>query len=141
MLDFPNDTHSKKENLSSREPQPTRVDLNAQSTAISRPSGWAPFFTGALLFVAAVSFYDGYLVIRTGDMIEQFEKNPVGLYLLKIDNGHPSVFLRVKAAGTILALTALSFLHRRSRRIADPIALALSLFQTGLLVFLEGPFS
>ena len=102
---------------------------------------WAPLFTGTLLFVGAVSFYDGYLVVRTGDMIEEFEKNPVGLYLIKIDNGSPSVFLRVKAAGTILVLTALSFLHRRSERIAGPIALALFAFQTGLLIFLEGPFS
>jgi hypothetical protein len=102
---------------------------------------WAPFFTSVLLFVGAVSVYDGYLVVRTGDMIEEFEKNPVGLYLIKIDNGSPSVFLRVKAAGTILALAALSFLHRRSRRLASPIAFALVAFQTGLLIFLEGPFS
>jgi len=88
-----------------------------------------------------VSFYDGYLVVRTGDMIQAFEKNPMGLYLLRIDNGNPSVFLRVKAAGTIVALASLSFLHRRSKRIATPIAFALSVFQTGLLIFLEGPFT
>jgi hypothetical protein len=140
MLDF-NSHPSKIEILSNREQGLTRDDVEATQTALSQPSGWAPFFTGALLFVGAVSFYDGYLVVRTGDMIENFERNPVGLYLLKIDNGRPSIFLRVKAAGTILALAALSFLHRRSKRIATPIAFALSVFQTGLLIFLEGPFS
>src|SRR5271170_1744343 len=133
MLDFNNDPHSKIELLSSREQRPARGALDARSTTLNQPSGWTPFFTGALLFVGAVSFYDGYLVLRTGDMIQDFEKNPLGLYLIKIDNGNPSVFLRVKAAGTILALTGLSFLHRHSKRIATPIAFALSLFQTGLL--------
>jgi hypothetical protein len=46
----------------------------------------------------------------------------------------------VKAAGTILVLTGLSFLHRRSKRLASPIAFALFAFQTGLLIFLAGPF-
>ncbi len=142
MLDFPSGSNRKTEILSSRDGQPAHDQACAVApTPVSPPRAWAPFFTAALLFVGGVSFYDGYLVVRTGDMIEDFEKNPVGLYLLKIDNGHPSVFLRVKAAGTILALTGLSFLHRRSKRIAAPIAFALSVFQTGLLIFLEGPFS
>jgi hypothetical protein len=101
----------------------------------------AILFMGTLAFVGAVSFYDGYLVIRTGSEIESFEKNPVGLYLIQIDNGNPDVFLRVKAAGTIVALAGLSFLRRRSRRLAGPIAFALVAFQTGLLIFLENPFS
>jgi hypothetical protein len=121
----------------------TLANSETQAPALlgSKPTGWTPVFTGVLLFVGAVSFYDGYLVVRTGDMIEDFEKNPVGRYLIKIDNGSPDVFLRVKAAGTILALTALSLLHRRSSRLASPIAFALFAFQTGLLIFLEGPFS
>jgi hypothetical protein len=110
------------------------------SLARERQRG-AMLFMGALAFVGAVSLYDGYLVVRTGDEIQAFEKNPVGLYLIEMDNGHPDVFLRVKAAGTILALTGLSFLRRRSRRLAGPIAFALLAFQTGLLIFLENPFS
>jgi hypothetical protein len=141
MLDFPSESHRKTKALSSRDGQAAHDDANTAATPATPPQAWAPFFTAALLFVGGVSFYDGYLVLRTGDMIEDFEKNPVGLYLLRIDNGNPSVFLRVKAAGTILALTSLSLLHRRHKRIAAPIAFALSAFQTGLLVFLEGPFS
>jgi hypothetical protein len=101
----------------------------------------AILFMGTLAFVGAVSLYDGYLVVRTGDEIQSFEKNPVGLYLIQIDNGNPDVFLRVKAAGTILALCGLSYLRRRSQRLAGPIAFALVAFQTGLLIFLENPFS
>jgi hypothetical protein len=141
MLDkTKNDLLENSEFFSSCERRPA-VDEYPASRPVDNPRGWAPFFTSALLFVGGVSFYDGYLVVRTGDMIQDFEKNPVGLYLIKIDNGNPSVFLRVKAAGTILVLVGLSLLHRRSKRLASPIAFALFAFQTGLLIFLEGgPF-
>ena len=43
-------------------------------------SGWSPVFAGILVYVGA-PFYAGYLVIRTGDMIRDMEKNPVGLAL------------------------------------------------------------
>jgi hypothetical protein len=87
----------------SNEPLGSREQNAAQSAAGANPSlcqqhGWAPIFTSVLLFVGAVSFYDGYLVVRTGDEIVDFEKNPLGLYLLRIDNGSPDIFLRVKAA-------------------------------------------
>jgi hypothetical protein len=119
-------------------------DENERSTgwpAENHRSRWAPLFTSVLVFVGGVSVWDSYLVVRTGDMIEDFEKNPVGLYLIQLDNGNPDVFLRVKAAGTLLALSALSYLHRRSKRLACPVAFGLFVFQTGLLIFLENPFS
>lgn len=100
-------------------------------------SGWSPVFAGILVYVGAVSFYDGYLVIRTGDMIRDMEKNPVGLALIDYNGGDPSLFLEAKAAGTLLVLFALDALNRRSARIARPVALAVALFQSGLLVFLE----
>jgi hypothetical protein len=42
-----------------------------------------------------------------------------------------------KAAGTSLVLAALTIIYRRSPRIALPVASALMVFQSGLLVFLE----
>ncbi|HET6328340.1 MAG TPA: hypothetical protein VFG04_26900 [Planctomycetaceae bacterium] len=94
-------------------------------------------FAAAMLFVGAVSVYDGYLVIRTGDEITHFEKNPVGLFLIEHNHGDPTVFLLAKAAGTIVVLTALTAIYRRSHRIAFSVASALMLFQAGLLVFLS----
>jgi hypothetical protein len=94
-------------------------------------------FAAALLFVGAVSVYDGYLVIRTGADIVEFEKNPVGLFLLVQNHGDPTLFLMAKAAGTAVVLAALTVLYRRSQRIALPVASALMMFQAGLLVFLE----
>jgi hypothetical protein len=94
-------------------------------------------FAAAMLFVGAVSVYDGYLVIRTGDEIRHFEKNPVGLFLIEHNHGDPTVFLMAKAAGTLVVLAALTLLYQRSQRIAFSVASALMLFQAGLLVFLE----
>jgi hypothetical protein len=94
-------------------------------------------FAAAMLFVGAVSAYDGYLVIRTGDEITHFEKNPVGLFLIEHNHNDPTLFLMAKAAGTSLVLAALTMLYRRSPRIALPVATALIVFQSGLLVFLE----
>src|SRR5580704_10251060 len=94
-------------------------------------------FAVAMLFVGAVSVYDGYLVVRTGDEIRHFEKNPVGLFLIEHNHGDPTVFLMAKAAGTLVVLAALTLLYQRSQRIAFSVASALMLFQAGLLVFLE----
>ena len=108
---------------------------------LSTPIGsWTPFFIAVVLFVGGVSAYDGYLVVRTGPMIRDFEKNPVGLYLINCADGSPNIFLRVKAAGTLLTLVGLAILHRRSRRLAGPVEVALVVFQGGLLLFLENPF-
>jgi hypothetical protein len=109
----------------------------AFSTLPSHFSSWTPCFMGVLAFIGGVSVYDGYLVVRTGEAIREFEKNPIGIYLIDCDDGDPGVFLRVKAAGTLLALTALSVLQRHSKRLASPVALALAVFQGGLLLFLE----
>jgi hypothetical protein len=106
-------------------------------SALPRFAPVSLIFAGALLFVGAVSVYDGYLVIRTGDEIVEYEKNPVGLFLLKCDHGNPTLFLMAKAAGTCVVLGALTALYRRSQRIALPVASAIMLFQAGLLVFLE----
>jgi hypothetical protein len=94
-------------------------------------------FTAVLTFIGGASAYDGYLVVRTGDMIRHFEKNPVGRYLIDRNDGDPALFLQVKAAGTIVALTALAALRKRSRRLAFPVAVSLVFFQSGLLIFLE----
>ena len=97
---------------------------------------WNPLFTAILIYVGAVSVYDGYLVIRTGDLIRDCEQNPVGLLLINCNGGDPSLFLAVKAVGTLIVLSTLEILNRRSQRIACPVSLAVALFQSGLLIFL-----
>lgn len=94
-------------------------------------------FAGILSYVGGVSAYDGYLVIRTGEEIRSFERNPVGLRLIEANHGDPSLFLLAKGIGTAAVLSILTVLYRRSQRIAFPVASALLLFQSGLLIFLQ----
>lgn len=116
-------------------------DSGSAVADLRRPTLRAPaILLGVILFVGGSSAYDGYLVVRTGDMIGDFERNPIGRFLIEYNNGDPSLFLRVKAAGTVLALSALSLLHRRSLRLASPVEVALVAFQSGLLFYLENPF-
>lgn len=94
-------------------------------------------FAGMLFFVGTISIYDGYLVLRTGEEIREYEKNPVGLCLIEINHGDPAFFLIAKGTGTIIVLASLIVLYRRWQRVAFPVASALVFFQTGLLIFLE----
>ena len=103
----------------------------------ARLFAWQPFFAAILVYVCAVSVYDGYLVVRTGDMIRDFEQNPIGLLLINCNGGNPSLFLVAKGAGTLLVLYLLRRLNRRSQRLARPVTFAIALFQSGLLIFLE----
>ncbi len=98
---------------------------------------WNSSFTAILIYVGAVSIYDGYLVLRTGDLIRDAEMNPVGTLLIDCNGGDPSLFLSAKAAGTLAVLVALANLNRRSQRLARPVTLGVALFQSGLLIFLE----
>jgi hypothetical protein len=117
--------------------QTVRATTSDKGLVSTLAPAWRPIFAGILVYVGAVSAYDGYLVVRTGDMIQDFEKNPVGLFLIDCDGGNPSLFLSAKAAGTLVVLFALETLNRRSQRLACPIAVSLALFQSGLLIFLQ----
>jgi hypothetical protein len=111
----------------------TAVDRVFQSPQIAPAT---LVFAGVRFFVGAVSIYDGYLVLRTGEEIRDFEKNPVGLRLIAYNRGDPTLFLIAKGAGTTVVLACLTILFRRSQRMAFPVAYALLLFQSGLLIFL-----
>jgi hypothetical protein len=117
--------------------QPLPQNKPNQQLISTLSRSWNPLFTAILVYVGAVSFYDGYLVIRTGDLIRDLEQNPVGLLLINCNGGDPSLFLGAKAVGTVLVLGALDALNRRSQRLARPVCLAVALFQSGLLIFLE----
>jgi hypothetical protein len=113
-----------------------RLDAReARESLLSRL--WNPIFTATLIYVAAVSLYDGYLVLRTGDLIRSMEQNPIGVLLLDCNDGNPSLFLTAKAAGTATVLLVLEELNRRSQRLAFFVTLGVTLFQSGLLIFLS----
>ena len=107
---------------------------------VYQPARTAPnwlLFAAMLAFVGTVSVYDSYLVLRTGSDIQEFEQNPVGSWLIGCNHGNPTLFLAAKAVGTSLVLVFLTVLYRHRQRLAVPVAYAVVLFQTGLLIYLE----
>ncbi len=90
-------------------------------------------FVSLLVYIAAVSLFDGWLVVWNPS-IRCDERNALGLYLMNLQDGHPWIFLRCKAAGTLTVIAALWFLKRRWQPAADWACTALAMFQTGLLV-------
>jgi hypothetical protein len=115
----------------------TAGDLSHRDLRSLRIAPASLLFSAILLFVGGVSLYDGYLVLRTGDEICEYEKNPAGVWLLACNHGNPTLFLTAKGVGTAIVLASMTVLYRRSQRLALPVAYALCLFQAGLLLFLE----
>jgi hypothetical protein len=93
-------------------------------------------FFAMWFFVGLVSAYDAWLVIRYWESITQLERNPFCQYFIALGEGDWSIFLRVKTSGTLTVLSVLAGLYRSNRRLALPVAAAVSLFQFGLLLYL-----
>ena len=93
-------------------------------------------FSTLWLFIGVVSAYDAYLVSRYCETILEFELNPVGRYLIELNDGNVGVFLRAKAAGTLIVMSSLAIIHVRSERLAYPIVGSLAVLQFLLLLFL-----
>lgn len=94
---------------------------------------WFPVLWSFIGFVSAI---DSYFVIRFRELMADMEQNPIGSYLIQLDDGHVGVFLRTKAAGTIAVLTVLAVLYLARHRWAGPIVGSVALFQFGLLYYL-----
>ena len=95
-----------------------------------------------LLIVGGISVYDIYLTIRYAESLEQYEANPIGRWLMGLDQlaraecPDVSLFVGCKTAGTLLVLAVLAILVVRWARLGHPIAMGVSLFQITLGYFL-----
>jgi len=87
-------------------------------------------------FVGLVSAYDAWLAVKYWETLMQLERNPLCQYFIALGDGDWSIFLRVKTSGTLAVLSVLAGLYRSNRRLALPIAAAVSAFQFGLLLYL-----
>lgn len=100
-----------------------------------RPKDW--WFPAMCLFVAVVSFYDAYLVVKYDNVILETEQNPVCRYLISLDVQNMSVFLPAKFAGTSFVILILTNMYRRERQMWFPVTAGLATFQLWLLCYLS----
>ncbi len=94
-------------------------------------------FAGLLLFIAAVSVHDAMLVVLLDDLIQEFERNPVGSWLLEVAQGSVWLFVLVKLLGTSLVGAGQVMIYQWRPRMALASTGALAGFQLGLLLYLS----
>lgn len=92
------------------------------------------FFWWAVVWI--VSAVDVYWSIYLGDTLHRNELNPIGRWLIALDNGNVALFMAVKFLGTtfVLAILPLIFIYRKD--IGYAITCGLGSLMCGLFYFL-----
>lgn len=97
---------------------------------------WQLWFPLGFVLIASVSVYDIFLSLRYQDELRLLERNPVGIWLIDMGGGDVGVFMRIKAAGTILVMLTLLQMMNRQSRLLLPVTGALTSAQSLLLLYL-----
>lgn len=100
----------------------------------AKPQVWV--FGLCCLFVMVVSVHDATLVVVNHEVIYDAEQNPVGRWLLEVQEGKVWLFVMLKLIGTALACTVLIKLNQYSKRFGMITAGALAILQSMLLCYL-----
>ena len=95
------------------------------------------WFTVGIIVILMVSAYDVYLSIKLQDLLPETEKNPVGRWLIQIDNQDVALFMAAKLFGTGLAIHLLGLLRHYKLKILKPVMASIVLLQLALLMFLR----
>jgi hypothetical protein len=96
----------------------------------------AALFAALWWFIASVSVHDGYLVALRRDVIRHSERNPLGQYLIRCNDGGIGLLLSVKAIGTTAACSLLLLMYQNRRELALAVAGPVAGFQFLLLVYM-----
>jgi hypothetical protein len=83
-----------------------------------------------IFYIGLISSYDNTLTLIYGSSIRSTEKNPAGLYLIELGDGHTDLFIVTKAISTILVIILCFVLVYTRYRLC---ILAVFLFQIILL--------
>ena len=94
------------------------------------------WFLGLQIFVIAVSVHDAGLLVLNQELIVEYERNPIGAWLIASNAGSVWLFVYLKLIGTGLVSAILAGLYEQLQSIACTIAGALALVQGTLLVYL-----
>lgn len=99
------------------------------------PTAW---FFGLLAFVAIVSVHDAALLVVNQESILEFEQNPIGSWLIQMNNGSVWLFVFLKLLGTSVVCAILASIFEYSKSLAMIVVSPLATFQAVLLSYLYG---
>ena len=88
------------------------------------------------LFIGMASSFDLYLAVANCHELKDIEQNPVGTWLIDLDDGGIGLFMGLKMAGTVTALGVLILLYHLKRNWALVISYTLSAGQVLLILYL-----
>ena len=87
------------------------------------------------VWIWSVSMLDHYLTIKLSETINEYEKNPIGRFLLDADGGNVALFMTLKMIGLWLICLVLIFLYKWRPKYAMISAFVLSTIQLALILY------
>ena len=103
----------------------------------NQPRKYRPLFYAIWLLNIAISVHDGALVFQNRHIIQEYEQNPIGRWLLGMNSGGTGPMLLSKAIGTLIVATIVLLLYWRSPKVAWIICVTLAALQVTLLAYLH----
>ena len=98
---------------------------------------------GCKLVIGVVSAYDIFLTIKYYESLPWLELNPVGRWLMMLDEGpacelhHVAAFIAAKFAGNFIAICVIELLAAWRLRVSTAVALAVAACQMILFCYLQ----
>ena len=88
------------------------------------------------IIIVLISAIDIYWLVKNASLILEFEKNPLGKWLIQKDDGSVALFTSLKVIGTFIVILTLTLLYRLHAYKTMIIACILAMFQLLLLCYL-----
>lgn len=89
------------------------------------------------IIIGLISGYDCYWLVKNQEVLAQVEKNPVGLWLIHLDQGDVALFAAAKLTGTVIVLGILTLMLHWKPKWAMTVAFALAIQQIILFFYLQ----
>jgi hypothetical protein len=114
----------------------------ASNFHFAKTTAWAvnrevKFMIFSVAFIAAVSMYDVYWSFKVQDVLIEYEQNPIGTWLINLDNGDIALFMTIKMMGTMVVILAIPGLYFFRRCWGLICCTAVGTFQALLLCYLN----
>lgn len=94
------------------------------------------------LVIGSVAAYDTYLTLKYSEYLHTYEQNPIGRWLLQLDNGpvcnlqQVAAFITAKVVGTLIVLIAIQMISAWRLKTGLLVALPVASFQICLAYYL-----
>lgn len=86
--------------------------------------------------IGSVSIYDSYWTFKNADHMFIEEQNPVGKFLIDVDDNSVALFMTCKMLSTVIVIYILGYLYHHKKELGFIIATSVAFFQLVLFIYL-----